>query len=133
MGANAEQDLYSVGFFKNWKDMISFQSHAEDFEAHERKSTVATHAVACDAELRWIQDLKCREESLRQLRGNVTVHLVSPTPGLLGGIHKETRSTPKVVGLIFTLNIQAAFQIWQSASQRHFDPEVEDLRGLVSG
>lgn len=79
-------------------------------ETYQGESTVSTHAVASDTDAVGVQLRESTKDSLRQLLGNVAVHVVAVVIRGLGGIDVETGSGAEVICIILALDVEAAFQ-----------------------
>jgi hypothetical protein len=100
-------------------------------DTHQGKGSVATHAVARDADSAPVQLLELLEECFRKFLCDVRVHVVSLRPGLLCRIYVEASARAEVVCVVLALDLQAtcmAFRVSQGDQC-----EASDVRGLVSG
>lgn len=68
-----------------------------------------THAVPEDADPRPVDLVEVGEDYLRQLGGDVAVHLVALGPGFPGGVDVEAGARAEVVGIIFARDVEAAW------------------------
>lgn len=66
------------------------------------------HAMPKDADSPRVNLLKGREDSLRQLGGDVAVHAVAIGPGLLRRVNVEARAGAEVVGVVFAWDLESA-------------------------
>lgn len=75
---------------------------------YEGESTVSTHAVAGDTNAVGVQLRESAKDSLRQLLGDIAVHIVAVVIRGLGGIDVEAGSGAEIISIILTLNVEAA-------------------------
>lgn len=68
-----------------------------------------------------VQLRKCRKNRLGQFVRDVSVHVVASVVGRLGCVDVEARSRAEVVGVVFALNVEAAYtnRIQLLVSQSH--------------
>lgn len=79
-------------------------------KTYQSESTVSTHAVAGDTDAVGVQLRESTKDSLRQLLGDVAVHVVAVVIRGLGSIDVETGAGAKIICIILALNVEAAFQ-----------------------
>lgn len=77
--------------------------------AYQRQSPMPTHAVPEDADPRAVDLIEVGEDRLRQLGGDVAVHVVALGPRLPGRVHVEAGTGAEVVGIVFALDVEAAW------------------------
>ena len=78
---------------------------------------MTTHAMSCDAHFARVQLLERAKECSRELIRDVAVHLVAFNPGLLCCVDVEACAGTKVVGIIFTLDLETT---WKKPSAKWY-------------
>ena len=75
---------------------------------------MAAHAMSKDTDSFTVNLLEVFEHRLRQLGRDVAVHLIPLLPRRLGSIDVEAGPRAKVVGVVFSLNVQTAYKTGKS-------------------
>lgn len=68
---------------------------------------MSTHTMARDTDTTRVQLRESGKHGLRQFFGNVAIHVVAGIVGSFGSINVESSAGTKVVGIIFTLNVES--------------------------
>lgn len=74
----------------------------------EGQRAVAAHGVARDGDVLAVELGEGAEDEVRQLLGEVRLHLVVRLPGVLGGVNVKGRGAAKVVGVVLAGQVRAA-------------------------
>lgn len=68
-----------------------------------------SHTMSCNTNPPVIELRERRKNRLGQLLGDVGVHVIAGVVGCFGCVDVEARSGAEIVGVVFTLDIQATF------------------------
>jgi hypothetical protein len=63
--------------------------------------------VTSDADFAGVELWESSEDGLRQLLGDVAVHVITVVVGRLGGVDVEAGTGAEVIGIILAFNVQA--------------------------
>lgn len=75
---------------------------------------MSTHTVTGDTDATRVQLRESSKDRLRQLLGDVAVHVVAVLVGSLGGIDVEAGAGAKVICVILALDVEATFSFIES-------------------
>lgn len=81
-------------------------TRVKEGETNQSESTVSTHAVTGDADFVGVELRESSEDSLRQLRGDVAVHVIAIVVRGLGGVDVEAGTSSEVIRIVLALDIQ---------------------------
>ena len=73
---------------------------------NQSQSSMPPHAMSKNADSLAIDLFKILKYSLRQLGCDIAVHLISLRPRLFSGINIESCTAAKVIGVVFTLDLE---------------------------
>lgn len=76
---------------------------------NQGERTMSTHAVTGDTDATRVQLRESSKDRLRQLLGDVAVHVVTVLVGSLGGVDVEAGAGAKVIRVVLALDVEAAF------------------------
>lgn len=121
IGAKAETDWYFPGLRRNFAPLAARPRSGQEqspacclcisqivrrSRTYQRQSTVATHAVARDANSLGVNLGKLAEHQSRELLIDVGIHIVAFAVRFSCSVHVETCPCTKVPGIVFTWNIE---------------------------
>ena len=81
-------------------------TRVKEGETNQSESTVSTHAVTSDADFVGVELRESSKDGLRQLRGDVAVHVIAIVVWGVGGVDVEAGTSSEVIRIVLALDIQ---------------------------